>query len=112
MGRNPDPFPLFPARALFLGAIPATKAPLAHQPQGPEVQPPPHRSRPTLADLQLTLVNATAALRQIQTHRLAIRWTRSVLPGVTEVSPQHTSRPHSHRPSLGLHHRLPARQTP
>ncbi len=75
-----------------------------HRPHRGEVHPPPHDGWPTLADLQLALIPAAAALLQVQTHRFAVRGATRITPRVAQRNPQHAGRGFTDGAGLTLDH--------
>src|SRR5262249_59196788 len=96
----------------FLGRLPGGPARLLDQARSRVVQPLPRPWMSPLADLQLSLVDAPAPLHQIQTHRLAVRRTARILPGVADAAPQHTGRRYTDDLSLRLQDSMALRQLP
>src|SRR6516165_5914422 len=94
----------------FLGFIPTPYASLLNLTQRREIQPLSTTGTAPFADPQLPLILATTPLRQIQSHRLAVGWTRIEAARVARADPQHARSRHTHHLSLGLEHRLVRRQ--
>src|SRR5262249_25070373 len=71
----------------LLPQVPAPHRLVPHPPQRRQVQPAPHRTGAALADLELALPAAAAALLQVQPHRLAIGRPPVVVAGGAPLPP-------------------------